>query len=321
MPDWRDACFAASFALSRLAWLRPRFACLASCFVAGFCRKTVAHFSGTCLAKSGQAKADARLATKDVSGRYDHHRHPNARSQAAHPRRYRRMGSDSRPGSACAGYVRGKAVFGCFHRFRRRAERECQHRGRCHAGHAAGDQRGVRAPGDPHGPRAQGADQSQVGLRPEELFLPGPSAGLSDFPVQAAHRRGGDSHRFGRPRLEGAVRGHRSRHRAAASGAGRRQVDARPASDHVLCRSQSIGRGADGDRVEAGHALLRRGQGVSDQTEDHRALPRHLRRQHGRRVDARRRQRVGAQAGRDVRHALRDQERQLHPLRRPGDRI
>ena len=36
--------------LSRLAWLRPRFAGLASCFVAGFCRKTVTHFSGTCLA-------------------------------------------------------------------------------------------------------------------------------------------------------------------------------------------------------------------------------------------------------------------------------
>ena len=40
------------FALSRLAWLRPRFACLASCFVAGFCRKTVTQFSGTCLAAS-----------------------------------------------------------------------------------------------------------------------------------------------------------------------------------------------------------------------------------------------------------------------------
>ena len=34
-------------ALSRLAWLR--LACLASRFVAGFCRKTVKHFSGTCL--------------------------------------------------------------------------------------------------------------------------------------------------------------------------------------------------------------------------------------------------------------------------------
>ena len=40
------------FALSRLAWLRPRFACLACCFVAGFCRKTVTLFSGTCLAAS-----------------------------------------------------------------------------------------------------------------------------------------------------------------------------------------------------------------------------------------------------------------------------
>ena len=36
---------------------------------------------------------------------------------------------------------------------------------------------------------------------------------------------------------------------------------------------------------------------------------------------ARRRQRLGAPAGRRIRHALRDQERQLDPLRRPGDRI
>ena len=123
------------------------------------------------------------------------------------------------------------------------------------------------------------------------------------------------------PDREGQFRGHRGRHRAAASGAGRRQVDARPASDHVLCRSQPLRRGADGDRVEAGHALVRRGQGLSDQAAHHRALSRHLRRQHGRRLDARRRQRLGAQAGRPIRHALRDQERQLDPLRRPGHRI
>ena len=52
----------------------------------------------------------------------------------------------------------------------------------------------------------------------------------------------------------------------------------------------------------------------------HPALPRHLRRRHGEGQPARRRQRVGAQARRSARHALRDQERQLHPLHRPGDR-
>ena len=38
-------------------------------------------------------------------------------------------------------------------------------------------------------------------------------------------------------------------------------------------------------------------------------------------IAARRRQRLGAQARRAARHALRDQERQLDPLHRPGDRV
>ena len=43
------------------------------------------------------------------------------------------------------------------------------------------------------------------------------------------------------------------RHRATTSGAGCRQVAARPDPDHVVCRSQPLGRGADGDRLEARH--------------------------------------------------------------------
>ena len=50
------------------------------------------------------------------------------------------------------------------------------------------------------------------------------------------------------------------------------------------------------------------------------ALPRHLRRRHGKGQSARRRQCLGAQARRAARHALRDQERQFDPLHRPGDR-
>ena len=50
------------------------------------------------------------------------------------------------------------------------------------------------------------------------------------------------------------------------------------------------------------------------------ALSRHLRRRHGEGHPARRRQRLGAQARRAARHALRDQERQLDPFHRPGDR-
>ncbi len=59
---------------------------------------------------------------------------------------------------------------------------------------------------------------------------------------------------------------HRGRHRAAAPGAGRRQVAARPAPDAELRRSQPLRRRADGDRVEAGHALGRRGEGLSSRS-------------------------------------------------------
>ena len=154
-----------------------------------------------------------------------------------------------------------------------------------------------------------------LGVRPEELFLSRPAAGLSDQPVQIADRgrgrgRGGDAGR----------RGRHHRHRAAASGAGRRQVAARPASQHERHRSQPLGRRADGDRVEARPALVGGGQGLLRQAPLDPALSRHLRRRHGEGQPARRRQRLGAKAGRAARHPLRDQERQFDPLRRPGDR-
>ena len=50
------------------------------------------------------------------------------------------------------------------------------------------------------------------------------------------------------------------RHRAHPCRAGRGQADARPAPDHLLCRSQPLGRGADGDRLAARHALARGGR-------------------------------------------------------------
>ena len=70
-----------------------------------------------------------------------------------------------------------------------------------------------------------------------------------------------------------------------------------------------------------GPALGRRGQGLCDEAAHDPALSRHLRRRHGEGQPARRRQRLGAQARRAARHALRDQERQLDPLHRPGDRV
>ena len=51
---------------------------------------------------------------------------------------------------------------------------------------------------------------------------------------------------------------HHGRHRAAAPRAGCRQVAARSASEHISGRSQPLGRGADGDRLQTRHALGRR---------------------------------------------------------------
>ena len=149
--------------------------------------------------------------------------------------------------------------------------------GRCrHARHAAGDQRRMRAPGGAHRARAQCQDQSEIGVRPQELFLSRPAAGLPDQPVQAADRGRGRSRRRSRRRRE-----RERRHRTAASRAGRRQEPARPLADHVLRRPQSLRRRADGDRVEARSALGRRGHGVPDQDALDPALSRHLRRRHG----------------------------------------
>ena len=92
-------------------------------------------------------------------------------------------------------------------------------------------------------------------LRPQELLLSGPAAGLPDQPVQEPDRGRGRGDR----RRAGERRDHHRAHRAPASRAGCRQVDPRPAPDHELRRPQPLGRGADGDRVEARPALGGRG--------------------------------------------------------------
>ncbi len=88
-------------------------------------------------------------------------------------------------------------------------------------------------------------------VRSQELLLSGPAAGLPDQPVQVADRGRGRGHRRHARRRE-----HHGGHRAAASGAGCRQVAARPAPDDVVRRSQPLRRRADGDRLQARHALL-----------------------------------------------------------------
>ena len=161
---------------------------------------------------------------------------------------------------------------------------------------------------------------AQINLRSvfdrKNYFYPDSAAGLPDQPVQVADRGRGR----GRGRT-GRRQDRHDRHRAAASGAGRRQVAARPVADHVLCRSQPLRRGADGDRLQARHPRRRAGQGLCDQAALDPALSRHLRRRHGEGIAARRRQRLRAQAGRAARHPLRDQEHELDQLHRPGDRV
>ena len=113
----------------------------------------------------------------------------------------------------------------------------------------------------------------------------------------------------------------RDRHHPAASRAGCRQEPARPASDAHLCRSQPRRRRADGDRLRARYPQRRGSRRLSAQAALDPALSRHLRRQHGGGQPALRLQCLGAQARRDAGHALRDQERQLDPLRHAGDRV
>ena len=157
----------------------------------------------------------------------------------------------------------------------------------------------------------------QIGVRPQELFLSRPAAGLPDQPVQVADRRRGRGRRStcrtARPFTVGIERLH------LEQDAGKSLHDQHPTMSFVDLNRSGVAlmeivskpdmRSAD--EAKAYLAKLR----------THPALPRHLRRRHGEGQPARRRQRLGAPAGRAARHPLRDQERQLDPLHRPGDRV
>ena len=85
----------------------------------------------------------------------------------------------------------------------------------------------------------------------KNYFYPDLPQGYQISPVQEPDRgRGRDL-----PRHAGR-RDHPRRHRAPASGAGRGQEPARPASRSFLRRSQPLRHRADGDRLQAAHALV-----------------------------------------------------------------
>ena len=133
-----------------------------------------------------------------------------------------RLGSRDRPRSARAAGDAQQAVLGRVHRLRRGAEHPGQ-RHRCRpARHPAGAQRRGHPDGGAPGPRDRGPHRAPVGVRAQELLLPGPAQGLPDQPVRAADRRRWPSRRDPgrRPRIHGADP-------ARAPGRGCRQVGAR----------------------------------------------------------------------------------------------
>ena len=153
---------------------------------------------------------------------------------------------------------------------------------------------------------------------PQELLLPGHAEGLPDLAVRLTDL------------LRRLPRRRRCsyRHRAGAHGRRHRQDHARRRGrSDSRRRSQPGGlqprRGAaDGDRESPGHPHVGAGQGLRHRTawdpRDHRCV----RREDGRGLDARRRERVGAtRRYGDARHARRDQEHELRAVARSRHRV
>ena len=210
-----------------------------------------------------------------------------------------------------------EAVLRRLDRVRRRAEQPCL-AGRCrHAGHAAGDQRGMRRAGGAHRARAEGADQSALGVRPQELFLSRSAAGLSDQPVQdrrssARARSCVDVRRPSRSSV-GIERLH------LEQDAGKSLHDQSPTMSFV-------------DLNRSGVALMeivskpdmRSAEEAKAYVTKLRTILRYLGTCDGNMEKGSLRADVNVsvrQPGAPARHALRDQERQFDPLHRPGDRV
>ncbi len=165
--------------------------------------------------------------------------------------------------------------------------------------------------------RPQRADQSALGVRPQELFLSGLAAGLPDQPVQVADRGRGR----GRWSNWTAARPRRS----ASSGC----IWSRTPASCCTTRSPTM---SYVDLNRCGVALMeivskpdiRDAEQAKAYVTKLRSILRYLGTCDGDMEKgslARRRQRLRAQAGRAARHPLRDQEHELDQLHRPGDRV
>ena len=154
--------------------------------------------------------------------------------------------------------LEGQAVLGRLHHLRRRAQLQRVLRRRGDAGDAAGDQRILHRTGGAHRAGAEGADQPGLGLRPQELLLPRPAAGLPDFPALPPDgRRGrGASSRWGRasPARSGSSASMSSRTPASRSTTWTRHMS--------FVDLNRTGVRADGDRLAPRHPRPRGSGGL-----------------------------------------------------------
>jgi aspartyl-tRNA(Asn)/glutamyl-tRNA(Gln) amidotransferase subunit B len=126
-----------------------------------------------------------------------------------------------------------------------------------HAGHAAGHQQGMRRAGDAHRPRPQGADQPEARCSTGRTISIRTCRRATRSPVQAARSSARarsipiDVDRMGKESIEvGIERLH------LEQDAGKSLHDQHPRTMSYVDLNRS-GRGADGDRLEARHALGR----------------------------------------------------------------
>ena len=186
------------------------------------------------------------------------------------------------------------------------------------AGDAAGHQRLLRRAGGADRAGAEGEDQPLLALRPEELFLSRPAAGLPDQPALPPDRRRGRGDR--RPR---AGRGAQGPDRAHPPRAGRGQVDPRHGPGPLLRRPQPHRRRADGDRL-AGPTSARPEE-AAEYVRKLRQILRYLGTCDGNMQEGNLRADVNVSVrpkGSDrARHALRDQEHELDALHHAGGRV